>query len=203
MVIENLLSEVTYFFKIKTVTPVVDWAGPWTSSDSAIVSETTLPGGLQATVTPTDTVATKMVYTDTLGSTTIITTPVGTVTQTISLYHLPLTLEYGFNFTKQAFSLTAFQDSIPVRGFTFATPITMQVGYNHQDLGDIPEDRLVIMLELEKGIWRDASLTCSPPSVYERNLDENWVRVNVCYLTRFALSDPKPYRLQMPVIVKP
>jgi hypothetical protein len=203
MEIENLLSDVTYSFKIKTFTPVIDRAGPWTSSDSTIVSEKTLLGGLQVTVTPTDTVATTLVYSDGLGSTTTITIPVGTVTQTVSLSYLPITLEVGFNFTKQAFSLTAFQDGMPVHGFSFVTPITMRMGYNQQDLGDIPEDKLVIMLELEKGIWRDASLTCSPPSIYERNLDENWVQVNVSHLTRFVLSDPRPYRVRLPILLKP
>lgn len=205
--IENLLSGVPYYFKMRSYTPAAYpeyGQSPWLSQFSVPVSTTTMLEGTQMEIGPLDLELKVLHYFDPDGVTTTITVPVGTVTETVTLGYVPITTYFGFNFTDQVFNLSAFRDNLPVSGYRLKLPITMQVGYTHADLGDIPEDQLGIKIYNEVShTWSDAAQTCDPISSYIRNPDENWVKVNVCHLSLFALSDMRPYyTLYLPRIQK-
>jgi hypothetical protein len=195
--IENLLSGVPYYFKMRSYTPAPYpeyGQNPWLSEYSIPVSTTTMLGGTQMEIGPLDLEPKILQYISLSGVTTAITVPVGTVTETVTLGYVPISTFFGFNFTKQVFNLSAFVNNIPVSGYPLHQPITLQVGYTHDELGDILEDQLGIKIyNNDSNTWSDATQTCDPASSYVRNPDENWVKVNICHLTLFALGDMRPY----------
>jgi len=204
MTVENLLSGVPYYFKIRTFTEALypEWdSSTWTSKFSDPVTATTLAGGDQQDIDPEDTQPIVLQHDDGGGVETTITIPPGSASQPVTLAYAPLTQMVGFNFTDKLFTLTAFQDNMPLGGYVFNLPVTIHAEYTLEDLNGIPEDQLVIMLyDTDQRTWRDAASTCTPASTYVRNSVEHWIQVDVCHLTRFALSDPKPYPIHLPIV---
>lgn len=201
--IENLLSGVPYYFKMNSFTPstYIDTSRPPFISDyGEVVSATTQPGGTQIDVAPTDVDPKILEYNGAAGTTTV-TIPAGAASQEATLSYVPITTNVGYNFTEKMFTLTAFQNSMPVESYPFTQPVSMQVGYSEAGLRGVAEEDLTILLyDPVTHQWWDAATSCTPASTYKRNLEENWVKVDICHLSLFALGDKQYYRISMPLV---
>jgi len=144
-----------------------------------------------------------LVYTDTQGNPAIIQVPVGAVTETTNLIYIPIdmvTSPSGFTFANRAFDLDAYQDGSLLSGFTFGTPVTITLHYAETDVVGGGEDTLVLKYWDDSG-WVDAASTCTPTSIYDRHLDENWLAVPICHLSRFALFG-EVYTVYLPLALR-
>jgi hypothetical protein len=48
-------------------------------------------------------------------------------------------------------------------------------------------DMKLLYWDIPSQTWLDAATTCTPTSTYTYNPAENWFRVDICHLTRFAV----------------
>jgi hypothetical protein len=133
--------------------------------------------------------AATLVYTDTAGHVTTIGIPAGAVsgTTTIVFTGLENPVPPKFHlFGGIAFSLDAYQDGVLLPGFVFNEPLGVTLEYIDEDVAGIVEETLALYF-WNGSVWVDASTTCDPASTYERNVDENWLSVDICHLTDFGL----------------
>lgn len=142
-------------------------------------------------------------FTSTQATTTTVDIPAGAVTDTTTLVFTEQInptgdAPDGFSFAGQTFDLNAYQDGLIVEDFIFQTPITITLHYNETELGAIPEESLLLMYWNEdQNQWEDAA--CGP---YERNLGEDWLRIPICHLSKFALIGEQPYQIFLPAVMK-
>jgi len=82
-------------------------------------------------------------------------------------------------FANQSFQLIA-ENSSGSRVRVFNKPLTVTINYNEADLGGASEDDLRLFYwDEESSAWKDAATTCTPPSIYRRNLEENRFSVDI------------------------
>ena len=62
------------------------------------------------------------------------------------------------------------------------------------------EDLFIRYWDEQAGKWINAAKTCTPPSTYTRNLDENWLEVNICHLSDYGLFGDYQNRSYLPVL---
>ena len=140
-------------------------------------------------------------YTDTQGNATIVQAPSGAVTAPIDLLYTPVATTAppsGFAFAGHAFNLDAYRDGTALAGFVFEQPITITIHYSPADVAVVDPTALVLMY-WNGSAWVDVTTTCTPPSVYNRHPDQNWLSVPVCHLSRFALFGPT-HGIYLPVV---
>jgi protocatechuate 3,4-dioxygenase beta subunit len=172
-----------------TNTPGIDFA-----LDDPLVMTITQTGG-------------SLIYTNTQGSiTTTIQLPAGAVSDTIELAYSPngkIFIPEGFAFAGNAFDLEALQAGVPLNDFTFAKSITVTIGYSDADVAGLEEENLMLNYwDANLDRWVDAASTCTPASVYTRNLAENWLSVPICHLSKYALFVSQFYQLYFPVTMR-
>lgn len=183
-----------------TVTLTVDGPG----GASQLIQPELIAVGEQMVVEP-DSGGT-LVYTDPTGTATTITVPTDAVTSTIEIVFTPVAEAappQGLDFAGHAFTLDAYSDGSLLDEFTFNQPITLTLQYNNADVAGMDESNLTLFYWDElNSAWLDVAGTCSPPSSYDRHLEENWLSVPVCHLSQFGLFG-SPFTLYLPVLTAP
>ncbi len=97
--------------------------------------------------------------------------------------------------------LEAFRGGAPLPDFAFETPVTVTIHYSDLDVRVVSdESRLALMRWTESG-WEDAAQTCTPPSDYVRDLENNVLSVAICHLSEFALLGPT-HQVYLPLVMK-
>jgi CSLREA domain-containing protein len=142
---------------------------------------------------------TTLIFTDTLGSPTSVEIPAGAITQTVSLIYTPVisvTEPSGFSFTGHAFELEAYADDSLLSDFTFEQPVTVTLHYADSDVPDMDEATLVL-LHYDGSNWVDAAC-----GAYERYPEENWLRVPICHLSKFALFGNEIHLIFLPITIR-
>jgi ABC-type amino acid transport substrate-binding protein len=144
-----------------------------------------------------------LVYTDTKQSTTVIRIPRGAVTETTLLAYAAVntaTAPSGFMFAGRAFELDAYQNGMMSPGFTFSVPVTVTMHYSETDLVGMSETTLRLFYRDDNtSRWEDVTTTCVPPSVYDRQPDENSLTIPICHLSKFALFGQ--HRMYLPLVL--
>jgi hypothetical protein len=72
--------------------------------------------------------------------------------------------------------------------FTFEEPIVISVSYSESDVPTGVDENDLRLFYWTGSEWRDAASTCSPPSVYVRDIENNVLQVEVCHLSEFAFG---------------
>ncbi len=123
--------------------------------------------------------------------------PTGQFTQVTTMLYTPepdptLPLPDTMAATGWGFHLHAASGGRLHHGMMVATPYTVTIHYSDEDVADRVNDRVneesLSLFYLDGSTWHDATTTCSPASSYERNPEENWLRVPVCRVGEFALG---------------
>ena len=103
----------------------------------------------------------------------------------------------------QSFTLDAFADGVLLEDFVFKQPISVRVDYTPENSRGVEEQSLLLYFYNEEtGAWMDAATTCTPPSTYIRNLDENTFTVTICHLTEFAVFGRQSSQLYLPLVTR-
>jgi len=127
----------------------------------------------------------RLVYTDTQGLTATVEVPAGAVTQTLTLVFTPLDgpthPTAPLLFAGHAFTLEAYHGPYLLPGYVFQEPIAVTIHYSDADVTGIDEATLALY-RWAGGGWQDA--VCGR---YERHPAENWLSVEICHLSEFAL----------------
>jgi hypothetical protein len=161
----------------------------------------TVNNGAQAIIDPIT--GGSLTYTNSEGNSTLINIPPRAVTKTTEIRYMPIASvvpPIGFSLVgKHKFMLSTYDEGNYIPGFRFQSPITITIHYNENDFSGIHESTMLLNY-LNGDTWEDVTNTCSPPSTYERNTDQNWIRVSICHLTDFALFK-KEYKIFFPTIL--
>lgn len=107
----------------------------------------------------------------------------------------------NFMFASQSFTLDAVANGVVMDGFVFKQPVAVRIDYTEANINGVDENSLLLNYYNEAtGAWVDAATTCTPPSVYTRNLVENYFTVNICHLTEFAIFGKPLPKLYLPLV---
>jgi hypothetical protein len=126
------------------------------------------------------------VYVDGQGQATTVDIPPGAVSEVITLILTPLggpthpTAPWAF--AGQAFTLEAYQGPTLLPGTVFEEPLVVTIHYSDEDLAGIADEATLMIATWTEGGWQDAA--CGD---YVRQLDENWLSVEICQVSEFAL----------------
>jgi hypothetical protein len=107
----------------------------------------------------------------------------------------------GVAFAGHAFELAAFQGGDLQDPFFFGQPITIIIEYSDQDVLLVTSEQDLALMWWTVSGWQDAAQTCSPPSIYQRDLANQEIEVAVCRTGLFALFGPTN-QVYMPVVPK-
>jgi hypothetical protein len=147
---------------------------------------------------------TSLTYTDTQGTTTSLQIPSGAVTETTQLFFTPSNLARlptpsGSAYAQHAFELESYRDRQMLPNLSFERPVTVTIEYSDADLSGLDENSLSLKVWDESaGEWVNAANSCIPPSMPDRHLDENWLGVEICHQSRFALFGQ--YQVYLPLV---
>ncbi|MBK8987966.1 MAG: FG-GAP repeat protein [Chloroflexi bacterium] len=77
----------------------------------------------------------------------------------------------------------------PAASYPFLLPVSVTIFYNETTLPPGTDENAMQLQFWDKAsqTWIDAATTCIPTSTYTYNPAENWFRVDICHLTRFAV----------------
>ncbi len=156
---------------------------------------------VQTSVDPTTSAT--LTYTDPLAEPTTIEIPTGAVIETVIMRLEPTTLASlpsDFASAGHAFTLEAIQDGDVLQGFTFETPVTVTIEYSDADVASIKEEETLKLNYWDGSAWVDAATTCDPVSPYTRNLEENWLSVDICHLSLFSLAGENWLDVFIPIV---
>ena len=109
--------------------------------------------------------------------------PENSVTEETTLLYTQVHTVTEPGFAGVAFGLSAYQNGEHLENFTFETPVTVRLDYDEQILNGMDE-RYLLLFTWTGTDWEDAAC-----GAYERHLDENWLSVPICHLSKFALSE--------------
>jgi len=128
----------------------------------------------------------------------------------------PVTLKFTTNFHPNAstgrlifahtgFTLAAYdQGGNLLNPFSFAQPVTITLNYLDNDVAVLKEDQLALYYwDTAASAWKDATQTCSPASIYTRDLVNNTLSLHVCHLSEFALLGSAKYSMMLPLVNGP
>jgi len=132
--------------------------------------------------------------------------PQGAAQDTVTFTFIPQaqpSQSSGLVFANQSFQLIA-EDSSGSRVRVFNQPLKVTIKYNEDSLGDVSEDALRLFYWDEGSLaWKDAATTCTPESLYERDLANNTFAVNICHLTEFGVfvsPQVNPVKVYLPLV---
>jgi hypothetical protein len=142
--------------------------------------------GPVSTVVATNT-QTVLSYLDVRGFQTSFVFAPGTVSQTTAVTVTPVFLGGGGNlfFAGHGFDLDANQGGSPLG--EFYGPVTITIAYSDLDIQDVTAEGELRLLWWDGMNWVDAAETCSPASVYTRDVVNNMISIGVCRSGRFGL----------------
>jgi hypothetical protein len=145
-----------------------------------------------------------LLFKDPIGMTYFVHVPEVAMTYPTELYFAPVPgyiSPPGNAQVGDVFELSAYQDGKWQPIFPFATPINIEITYNDELLDLVTEESQLMLRWWNGSEWIDAADTCTPNSIYNRNPEENILRLQVCELGRFGLFGPTE-TLYLPVINK-
>lgn len=109
----------------------------------------------------------------------------------------------NFMFASQSFTLDAVANGVIVDDFVFQQPVTVRIDYTEEEINGVDEGSLLLNYYDETtGAWVDAATTCTPLSVYTRNLAENYFTIKICHLTEFAIFGRPLPKLYLPLVTR-
>jgi len=119
--------------------------------------------------------------------TTLVYTPKDDVTRSTT----------GLLFSGRAFDLIAYQDDLPIQGFSFAVPVTVSIFYeDNENVTEVNEQSLGLYY-FDGAAWSNEDI----PVIY-RDVDNNQLTVTISHLTEFALfADALAYIGFLPLIL--
>ncbi|MBE2199291.1 MAG: PKD domain-containing protein [Anaerolinea sp.] len=133
-----------------------------------------------------------------------VTLPGTAITDTIKLlFDLWETPEppTAMGYAGHAFTLSAYRQGVRLPGYPFAAPVTILLTYQDADVAGLDETSLVLMVH-SGDEWQDAATTCTPPSGYTRSPAQNWLSLDICHLSNFALfAHSSSSALYLPLIL--
>lgn len=180
---------------------------PTATNNTAAAPVTIVPLIIETTVSPS--LGGTLAYTDARRHRTEIIVPPGAVTDTIKLAFSPISISIspptGLDDTGHGFTLNAFTypagSSLP--DFAFIEPFTLTIEYDDSDIAEIEDESELRVYYFNGSAWQDVAETCTPVSVYQRDLSGNRLSVAVCHLTEFALFGPwSGSSTYVPLIIK-
>jgi len=140
-------------------------------------------------------------YTDTQGNPTIITVPVGAVTDTTTLVFTPETSVVpptnSSSFANHAFTLQAFRSGSQLPGFVFEQPVTVTIHYGDEDVVGIDENTLELLF-WDGNAWDDEGIL-----LIIRDAVNNQLTVTISHLSKFAMFGVGYDQIYLPMIIKP
>jgi uncharacterized repeat protein (TIGR01451 family) len=144
------------------------------------------PDAVMITVTPE--AGGTLVYTDGQGYTTAVEIPAGAVSETLTVILTPLDEPTHDTatllFAGHAFTLEVYKGPHLQPGYVFGEPVVITIHYSDEDVLGLDEETLTLEVWTGSG-WEDAA--CDG---YERHIDMNWLSVEICHLSEFALLGP-------------
>lgn len=147
-----------------------------------------------------------LVHTDTSSNKYTFTLPAGAVNETTALVLRPQTPSSAppnFDFIGVSFTLDAYMNGELIDNFAFNQPMSVRIDYTDANIVGLVEETLLLnYFDETTQTWVDAATTCTPPSTYVRNLNENYFTINVCHLTEFAVFGTKFTKVYIPVVVR-
>ena len=109
-------------------------------------------------------------------------------------------------FANTSFKLAAYDSGgMQITPFNFVQPVIVTLSYQDNDVAGQDESQLILYYwDASTSSWKDAAQTCVPPSIYQRNLANNTLSVQVCHLTEFALMvfNPPEHKIYLPSVLK-
>jgi hypothetical protein len=109
------------------------------------------------------------------------------VSQTTALTVTPVMIDDPLPdqaFTGHAFDLAAQPDQV------FGVPVTVTIRYSNSDIRVISDENSLALLWWDGGSWVEAVTTCTPSSVYQRDVLNNTISLPICRTGRYALFGP-------------
>ena len=87
----------------------------------------------------------------------------------------------------------------------FDLPITVTIHYSDTEIIGIDEDSLILNYwDEDSAGWIDAVDTCEPSLEYDRHPEENWLSLQICHLSQFAMFGPEiiyDQKIYLPLIM--
>ena len=126
-------------------------------------------------------------YTDTQGLRTDLFFPSGAVSQTTALTVTPVMIDHRLPnqaFTGHAFDVVAQPDQV------FNVPVTVTIRYSDLDVRVISDENSLVLLWWDGSSWTEAAATCTPSSVYQRDVLNNTISLPICRTGRYVLFGP-------------
>jgi hypothetical protein len=151
-----------------------------------------------------------MIYADQPGMTVTVQVPSGAVSETVTLTcepidrPAPVPPPSGESFAGRSFTLEMFLGPKHLEGYTFLQPAEVTVYYRDTDIAGLDESRLQLYYWSGSN-WINAADTCSPRSVYVRDMGHNALSVPICHLSRWDMFGPAPgdgFLLFLPISVR-
>jgi len=115
--------------------------------------------------------------------------PAGAVSTPISLTYTSVagaSAPSGWKFAGLAFNLDAFVGGVYQPGFTFLKPVRVTLTYSDADVAGLDENALTLKY------WNGTAWVEGGCSIYERHPDQNWLAVDICHLSQYALFSQGP-----------
>jgi Leucine-rich repeat (LRR) protein len=138
-----------------------------------------------------------------------ITIPADSLISTSTFQYIPhrypQTSTGNLLFAYTSFELNVLDESEdPISEFTFLYPINISLTYTDLDIQGIDENTLKLYYwDTSQQLWLDAATSCNPHSLYQRDVDNNLISVEVCHLTEFALLGEEPQSQSMQTVFLP
>ena len=185
-----------------TVTLTVTENG-YSLSETAVIDV----GHFRAELEPTG--SAQFTYDSGSGRVITATFPSDAVTETVTLLYTvrnssetavgpPLTIS-----TRSGLSLTAYRDGLRLPDLPLGQPYLLTFGYDEAFAGSYVAETLIwLQRPLGTTIWDDAANSCSPPSDYQRDLDNNQLELAVCSLGHLLLFGETQHRIYLPNILR-
>ncbi|MCX6047097.1 MAG: delta-60 repeat domain-containing protein [Chloroflexi bacterium] len=128
----------------------------------------------------------------------IVQIPVGAVHEATTLVYqaAPSTNPpAALRFIGHAFTLTAYQNNLPLDHFVFDQPVTVRLSYTDAEISGLDEAQLQLLtLNVNTGQWSDDGIT-----IIERRPLDNLLIVSIAHLTEFALTVPQ-HQIFLPLV---
>jgi len=183
------------------------------SSGNFALARYTLTGALPSTATPTSTItfmptavptplpsqisttilpeqASSLTVQQANGVGLLVQIPVGAVHEATTLVYqsAPTTNPpTTYQFVGHAFTLTAYQDNLPLDHFVFDHAVTVILSYTDADISGLDESQLQLLTwNVATDQWSDDGIT-----IIERRPLDNILVVTIAHLTQFALTVPQ------------
>jgi len=115
--------------------------------------------------------------------------PVGAVSTPISLTYTAVggaSAPTGFAFAGRAFNMRAYVGGVLQPNFTFNKPVRITINYTNADVAGLDENALTLKY------WNGSAWVEGGCSTYERHPDQNWLAVDICHLSQYAMFAQGP-----------